>query len=110
MVRRVRWSQQAADDLKAIHDHIALDSRRHARDFVRALREAAQSLKDMPFRGPTVPEFEPSAFRQLSFRGYRIIYQVDAEAVQLLAIVHGARDLRALWEREGRPMPPHGLN
>lgn len=32
-----------------------------------------------------------------------MIYRVAKETVDVLGIVHGARDLAALWERERRP-------
>lgn len=36
---------------------------------------------------------------------YRILYRVAADEIYIVAVVHGARDLAALWqhwEREGR--------
>jgi hypothetical protein len=50
-----------------------------------------------------VPESGVPDMRELFIRSYRLIYQVTAEHVFLLAFVHGARDLAALWERRGGP-------
>lgn len=33
---------------------------------------------------------------------YRLIYPVEAETIAIVAVIHGSRDLAALWEREGR--------
>jgi hypothetical protein len=50
-----------------------------------------------------VPESGVPDIRELFIRSYRLIYQVTAEHVFILAFVHGARDLAALWERRGGP-------
>jgi hypothetical protein len=38
-------------------------------------------------------------------RSYRLVYQLTNEAVHIIGLIHGARDLEALWEREERPRP-----
>lgn len=37
--------------------------------------------------------------RELLHGDYRLIYRIEPEAVLILTIAHGARDLEALWER-----------
>ncbi len=56
----------------------------------------------MPGRGHRVPELEPMDLRELLLGSYRLIYRIDPDVVSIAAIVHGARDLASLWEREGR--------
>lgn len=105
MAWRVKWTQPASDDLADIADYIALDSKYYAAAFVREIREAARSLRQLARRGRTVPEFGRSTIRELLIGNYRLIYQLRASEVIILAIIHGARDLAALWEREGRQGP-----
>ena len=105
MARRVQWSEVAWDDLDQIADYIARDSRHYAAGFVRRVREAARSLTDLPLRGRVVPEFERPQVREIPVQKYRLIYRVTDDYVDILALVHGARDLRALWDREDRPEP-----
>jgi len=50
-------------------------------------------------------EFHDTSIRELSVRSYRLIYQVAEQVVYIIGFVHGARNLLALWEREGRPPP-----
>ena len=99
MARRVRWTRTAADDLEEIADYIAEDAPGAAARFVHKLRSAARSLNEMPERGRRVPVLEPLELRELILGNYRLIYRVDPEAVVIVTIVHGARDLAALWER-----------
>ena len=41
-----------------------------------------------------VPEFGRKEIREVIEGRYRIIYLVDVTQVQVLAVIHGARDLR----------------
>src|SRR5262245_26582706 len=62
-----------------------------------------QSLQTFAERGRVVPEIDAPDIRELFIRSYRLLYQVTADRVFILAFVHGARDLTALWERRGGP-------
>lgn len=105
MARRiVRWTEQAAADLAAIADYIAQSSPRVAARVAREVVDAADSLNELAERGRRVPEPELASLelRELLPAVYRLIYRVDTETVSIVAVVHGARDLAALWERERR--------
>ncbi|MCB1036720.1 MAG: type II toxin-antitoxin system RelE/ParE family toxin [Acidobacteria bacterium] len=99
MARRIRWTLTAANDLEEIAEYISESAPLAARRFVRHLRDSAHSLKALPERGRRVPELQPSDLRELLIGDYRLIYQVEAHAVLILTIAHGARDLEALWRR-----------
>lgn len=99
----VRWSETAWDDVDQIVEFIAQDSPSYAVAFVRQARDLARSLKSFPNRGRVVPEIGTSTIREVPLGSHRMIYRVAKETVDVLGIVHGARDLAALWERERRP-------
>lgn len=96
----VRWSLTASDDLQQIEDFIARDSLLHAINFVDRLVESAGKLQKSPQIGRVVPEFGRSDLREVLFRGYRLVYLLKDGAVTILRVVHGARNLAALAERE----------
>lgn len=50
-----------------------------------------------------MPESGDPQVRELFIRDYRLIYRVLDDKVVVLAFIHGARDLAALWERRGGP-------
>jgi len=102
VARCLKWTESAWHDLEGIADYIARDSPYYAATFVRELRAAASSLCVLAERGRVVPEFEDALIREIFVRRYRIIYKVSAEAIYVLGVMHGARDLQALWEREQR--------
>ncbi|MCK4417672.1 MAG: type II toxin-antitoxin system RelE/ParE family toxin [Candidatus Latescibacteria bacterium] len=103
MAREVKWSEVAWSDLEEAADYIAKDSPHYAAAFVREARDAAHSLAYLAERGRIVPEFNNSNIRELFVGSYRVVYQVTEGVVYIIGFIHGARNLWALWEREGRP-------
>jgi plasmid stabilization system protein ParE len=102
MARKITWTKSAWIDLEEVADYIGKDSPNYAGAFVREVRDAARSLAYLSERGRTVPEFNDPSIRELFVRSYRLIYQVTMQTVYIVGFIHGARDLWALWEREGR--------
>lgn len=96
------WTGPAVDSLQAIHDYIAHDNAFYAVLFVNRLIDAAESLDTFPERGREVPEAGDPTIRELLFQHYRLIYRFREGDVEILAVVHGARDLanmnRSAWE------------
>jgi toxin ParE1/3/4 len=103
---RVKWSGPALRDLDRTADHIAFDSKYYAGAFVREIRDAARSLRQLAQRGRIVPELEAPVIRELLVGNYRLIYHIGTTDVIILAVIHGARDLASLWKLEGRPTTP----
>jgi toxin ParE1/3/4 len=97
---QVRWSLTAGNDLQDIEDFIARDSTLHAVAFVDRIVESAETLLKNTRIGRVVPEFDRNDLREVIFRGYRIVYLVQDNGVVILRVVHGARDLLALVQRE----------
>jgi hypothetical protein len=52
-----------------------------------------------------VPELDQPAVRELVVGSYRLIYEISEGDVYVLGLIHGARDLAALWDREARTGP-----
>jgi toxin ParE1/3/4 len=101
---KIEWTEKASANLQAIHEYIAKDSKTYATRFVMALIRATTKLETMPRCGRIVPEFEKQGLREVIYHNYRIVYRTkeDVEGVEILAVVHGARDftaaLRQQWE------------
>lgn len=93
MAWQVAWTETAWNDVEAVADHIAKDSRQYAVAFVKEVREAASSLADFAQRGHVVPEFNQPDIRELFVGSYRLIYQVSERDVYVLGLIHGSRDL-----------------
>lgn len=100
MARQVAWTETAWRDLERIADYVAEDSPSYAAALVRRIRGCARSLEELAERGRVVPELDDPEVRELLVGNYRLIYEVGEESVHVLGLIHGARDLAALW-REG---------
>ena len=80
--------------------YIAQDSRPAAERLLIQALEAASSLDALSERGRVVPEFGQPTMRELFVQRHRLLYEVTPHEVQILAFIHGARDLTR-WLLEG---------
>ncbi len=88
---RVTWTPQAADDLEATCLYIARDSTRYAQVFAAEVISSTERLAVFPRSGRVVPEIEREDIREIIVAGYRLIYRLKNEEVQILTLHHGAR-------------------
>jgi toxin ParE1/3/4 len=101
---KIRWTEKASANLRAVFDYISKDSRIYAARSVKALVHATEKLQVMPRCGRIVPGLEDPLFREVVFRNYRIVYRImgSNDDIEVLAVVHGARDMgrafREQWE------------
>ncbi len=93
MDREVVWSLLATADLESIVEHIFRDSEFYAAAVARELVAAARSLATFSERGRVVAEYDDPAVREIIVRRYRVIYRLRANRVEVLRIIHGARQL-----------------
>ena len=87
-------------DMDEIFAWIAREDAMAAERLVRRIFEAARSLRDFPERGAPHPEIGPDA-RALLVGRYLVLYRVGPDSVDILRIVHGARELTGLLGGEG---------
>jgi toxin ParE1/3/4 len=93
---RLVFRPEAEADLTDIHDHIAGDSPVRAKRFVTLLRERCGALRQHPRMGRARDELRPG-LRSLPVERYLVIYRVLEDAVEVVAVVHGSRDIEALF-------------
>ena len=93
MDREIIWSLWASDDLVSVAEHISRDSESYAATVVRELVAAARSLRVFAERGRRVPEYDDPSVRELIVRKYRLVYRVHPARVDVLRIIHGAREM-----------------
>lgn len=92
----VRWTERAVADLFAIGDYIALDNPRDARSWVERLRQRAEVAAELPNLGRVVPEIGRSDVREVFVRAYRIVYRVVDDAIVVLTVFEGHRQLGSI--------------
>ncbi len=96
---RVQWAEAAVRDLEELISYIAADSPLNAERILDKLEKRAQTLESTPVRGRVVPElahFGIRNWRELIVKPYRIIYRIDKDTINVLAVLDGRRDLQDL--------------
>ena len=93
---RIVWTEPGERDLSAIRSYIAQDSEYYAERFVSRLVEKVRLLRGAPELGEVVFESEGRGVRQLLYRNYRILYELQPDRVLILAVVHAARDIESM--------------
>lgn len=92
---KIVWTEPAVEDLRELHAYISRDSELYASGFVERIISVAERLADHPKVGRAVRESNDENVRELLYQHYRVIYRVAHEHVEILAVIHGARDLGA---------------
>ena len=90
---KIIWTDPAVQDLRAIRDYIGRDSDSYAADLFEQVVLCVERLVRFPKLGRAVPEAQDESIRELVYQSYRIIYRVARERIEILAVVHGSRDL-----------------
>lgn len=93
-------TEAALEDPMEIARHIGKDDIPTARRFTAALRTRAHAVGRNPRLYPFAKGFEAVAVRRRLYRGYLILYVERNRRVEVLHIVHAARDWSRLIEEK----------
>jgi addiction module RelE/StbE family toxin len=93
-VAHIRWSEKAVRDLEIICEYISQDSEEYARLFAKRVLNAVESIPDFPYSGRIVPEYRKEFVREKLIMNYRIIYRVIDDSIEIVTIIHNARQLK----------------
>lgn len=86
----------ALNDLIRIGAYIGRGSPQRAASFIEEIEERCRQLGDSPRAYPLIPRHEASGIRRCVYRGYLIFYRVTPELVEVIHVLHGARDVDAI--------------
>jgi toxin ParE1/3/4 len=99
----VLLTHDAASDLQALYDYIALHDAPQKADYVlEQIEKAFSRLSEIPERGGYPKELAALGireYREIFFKPYRIIYRIMDRNVYVLLIVDGRRDMQTLLQR-----------
>ncbi|RTE93077.1 type II toxin-antitoxin system RelE/ParE family toxin [Bradyrhizobium sp. LVM 105] len=87
---------EAEADIEEIASYVAEQSPQSALKLIRGLREKCESLADAPRGYPLVPRYEDKGIRRRPFGSFLIFYRVGIDAIEVIHILHGARDYEPL--------------
>jgi toxin ParE1/3/4 len=86
---KVVWTPEAQQDRADIWDYIATDNPTAAAQMDQLFSDAAARLADFPLLGRAGKI--PDSCELIPHESCRLVYQIDAETVWVLALVHTAR-------------------
>jgi toxin ParE1/3/4 len=96
-MNRAIFSPASRRDLREILDYIAQDSRTRARRFVDKLEQKCELLARSPHLGFECEDLLPG-MRVWPVGRYLIFYRPAAAGIEIVRVVHGARDIPRLFE------------
>lgn len=102
MSGRIVLRREAEGDIDSISDYIAHDNIDAARRFRQMVKEDITSLAEMPGMG-ALREFPNPRLHGVRswpikhFRNYLIFYRPIERGIEVLRIIHGARDIERLF-------------
>jgi plasmid stabilization system protein ParE len=95
---KVAIAAGAWEDLGAIGEWIARDDPARAVGYIDELLDACAALASYPRIYPRWPHHSARVIRRFNHNDYAVFYEVRVDDIQVLAFVHGARDLGAVLD------------
>ncbi len=103
MPYKLRLTEGAEHDIEDIYSYISSrDSREKAIYVIGKIEDHVMQLNRSPERGSVVRELTQLGiheYREIFFKPYRIIYKVIENAVYIMIIADGRRDMQSLLQR-----------
>jgi toxin ParE1/3/4 len=90
-------SIEAEVDLLEITSFISSGDEAIARRFVYGLMESLDLLSEYPEMGRKRDDLK-RGLRSINFNRYLVLYKIEGTRVEVVRIVHGARDIASLFE------------
>ncbi len=90
----IRWSIGAIDDIESISTYISRDYPEKASEIVKGIVDKIEQLRQFPNLGRKFPDRDDEKIREIIFKKYRIVYEINEDIVEILVIAHGSRLLK----------------
>jgi toxin ParE1/3/4 len=105
MTRRITITPKASQDIDDHFAYIAQNNLQAALRFFDATRQTFAKIAQMPGMGSPYPVNNPRLvelrkFTVKGFEGYLIFYLYGEEDLTIVRIIHAARDIQTVLERE----------
>ncbi|TVR69528.1 MAG: type II toxin-antitoxin system RelE/ParE family toxin [Marinilabiliales bacterium] len=91
---KVRWTDQAVDDIENIAEFISKDSVKYAKIQVKRFFDITRILEKQNKFGRIVPEINNDKIREIIQGNYRIIYRIVSDnQIDIITVHHSRRQL-----------------
>ncbi|MBQ5445700.1 MAG: type II toxin-antitoxin system RelE/ParE family toxin [Lachnospiraceae bacterium] len=95
----VIWSPDSMEDLDFLFEYIAEDSVENAMEFIMQVRERANALADVPRQGRKIPELDNDKFREVFYKEYTIVYEIQEDCILIHEIYNQRRIFIRTYKR-----------
>lgn len=89
---KVHWTETAEKQLDAIYSYIALNSPEYAQRMIDRITNRSWQIREFPYPGRKVLEFDSDNLREIFENPYRIIYLIKPVRIDILALIHISMD------------------
>ena len=96
---RIRRLPQAIRDVDEIFDWVAADNMAAAGKLAERITQATDRLTEFPHSGTPRSDLGPE-IRSIVVDHYLVLYRVGPDSVDIVRVVHGARDLGRVLDGE----------
>ena len=91
---KVSWSPESLNRLIEIEAFIAEDNASKAIEFTDYIVSKSSIIMENPEIGRVVPEFSDPKLRELILKGYRMVYRIGENRIEILTVFEGHRQIR----------------
>ncbi len=98
-MKRYSLTPAAKADLIEISEYIRFDSPGAARRVLAEIRRSMRRLAEMPRIGHTRKDLTDKPVRFWPIYSYLIVYRPETRPLQVIRVLHGARDVKRVLER-----------
>ena len=95
---KYQLTRSAKRDLEKIYDYIAEDNVRAAGRMIERFSTAFRKLAETPGLGHLREDLTSEPFRFWAVGPYLIVYLEKSEPLQILRVIHAARDVQSILE------------
>jgi len=85
---KVEWSDLSLDRVEEICEYIELDSISNSIKFSKEIFSKEVLLRNNPYLGIMVPEYNIEEFRQIFIGNYRLAYKIIGKTILIVTIRH----------------------
>jgi addiction module RelE/StbE family toxin len=89
----IRWSDGALEDIDEVCAYVSQQKPDNAEVMAKKIEKAVQGLLEDPYIGRKIPEYNQEHLRERIVDGYRILYRITPEQIQIIAIYSGLNRL-----------------
>ena len=98
-MEKIKWLDKANIDLLEIYNYISKDSLYYARKTVTEILNKVDYLYDFLYMGRRAQEYQNEEYRELIYKSYKIIYEIDSSTIYIHRVWHSARLVNNLFEK-----------